>query len=64
MDEDKEAAFLFDFIIDNVIKPPGRWVLDQFGVRGPHEHETAALFTGLAFWAFVVFLVFALVLGW
>lgn len=64
MDEDKEASVLFEFVIDNVVKPPGQWVLDQVGVRHPHEHEMAAIFTGLAFWAFVVFLVFALVLGW
>ncbi|RXH24821.1 MULTISPECIES: hypothetical protein [Bradyrhizobium] len=64
MDEDKEAAFLFEFFVENVIMPPGRWVLDQVGVRHTHEHEIAALFTGLAFWAFAVFLVFALVLGW
>ncbi|PIS99587.1 hypothetical protein TSA1_01530 [Bradyrhizobium nitroreducens] len=64
MDDDKEASVLFDFLVENVIKPPGRWLLDQFGVRHPHEREMAALVTGLAFWAFVVFLACALVLGW
>ncbi|MDH6262637.1 hypothetical protein [Bradyrhizobium sp. BR13661] len=64
MDEDEEAWFIFTFFVENVIKPPGHWVLDQCGVRQPHEHETASLFTGLAFWAFVVFLAFALVLRW
>lgn len=52
------------FLVEHVITPPGRWVLEQFGVGRPHEHDIASLFTGLAFWAFVVFLVFALVLGW
>ena len=64
MDDDKEASVLFEFLVENVIKPPGQWLLDQIGVPHPHEREMASLFTGLAFWAFVVFLVFALVLGW
>ncbi|MCK1653839.1 hypothetical protein IVA88_20685 [Bradyrhizobium sp. 149] len=51
-------------LVKRVITPPGRWVLEQFGVRYPYEHETASLFTGLAFWVLVVFLVFAVVLGW
>ncbi|MBR0817901.1 hypothetical protein [Bradyrhizobium liaoningense] len=50
------------FLVKRVIMPPGRWVLEQFGERRPSE--MASLFTGLGFWAFVVFLVFALVLGW
>ena len=62
MDDDKEASLLFDFIIENVIKPPGRWMLEQVGE--PRPTEIASLVTGLAFWAFIVFLVFALVLGW
>ena len=50
------------FLVEHVITPPGQWVLEQFGVRRPHE--IASLFTGLGCWAFVVLLVFAVVLGW
>lgn len=50
------------FLVKRVIVPPGRWVLEQVG--DPNPTEVASLVTGLAFWAFVVFLVFALVLGW
>jgi hypothetical protein len=50
------------YLVERVIKPPGRWVLEQVGE--PCPTEIASLVTGLAFWAFVVFLVFALVLGW
>jgi hypothetical protein len=50
------------FLVKRVITPPGQWVLEQFGERRPNE--IASLFTGIAFWTFVVFLVFALVLGW
>jgi hypothetical protein len=50
------------FLVKRVITPPGQWVLEQFGE--PRPNEIASLVTGLAFWAFVVFLVFALVLGW
>ncbi|UWU81168.1 hypothetical protein N2603_22665 [Bradyrhizobium huanghuaihaiense] len=50
------------FLVKRVGMPPGRWVLEQIG--DPRPTETASLVTGLAFWAFVVFLVFALVLGW
>jgi hypothetical protein len=53
---------VFDFIVERVIMPPGRWVLEQAG--NPRPTDIASLVTGLAFWAFVVFLVFALVLGW
>ena len=49
------------FLVEHVITPPGQWVLEQFGVRRPHE--IGSLFTGLAFGAFVVLLVFAVVLG-
>ncbi|MCK1303249.1 hypothetical protein IVB33_09685 [Bradyrhizobium sp. 24] len=63
MNDDNDYEVL-KFFVENVIKPPGRWLLEQFGVRRPHEHETAPLFTGIAFWAFVVFLVCALVLRW
>lgn len=62
--DDDDTYDLVKFFGENVIKPPGRWVLEQFGVRRPHEHETASLFTGIAFWALVVVLVFAVVLGW
>jgi len=61
MDED----FIDDtirFLVKRVIMPPGQWVLEQVGEPSPSE--LASLVTGLAFWAFVVFLVFALVLGW
>ncbi|WIW49468.1 hypothetical protein ML401_15690 [Bradyrhizobium sp. 62B] len=61
MDED----FVDDpiaFLVKHVVMPPGRWVLEQFGERDPTE--IASLVAGLTFWAFVVFLVFALVLGW
>ncbi|MGX1322880.1 hypothetical protein AB7M17_006333 [Bradyrhizobium sp. USDA 377] len=61
MDED----FIDDtiaFLVKRVIMPPGRWVLEQVGE--PRPTEIASLVAGLAFWAFVVFLVFALVLGW
>lgn len=50
------------FLVKRVIMPPGQWVLEQVGE--PRPTEIASLVTGLAFWAFVVFLVFALVLGW
>jgi len=50
------------FLVKHVIMPPGRWVLEQVGK--PRPTEVASLVTGLAFWAFVVFLVFALVLRW
>ena len=53
---------VFEFLLKHVITPPGRWVLEQVGE--PLPTEIASLVTGLAFWAFVVFLVFALVLGW
>ncbi|MEH2485392.1 hypothetical protein [Bradyrhizobium sp. AZCC 2230] len=55
---------VFDFFVEHVITPPGRWVLQQLGVRRPHEHELASLFTGLAFWGLTGFLVFAVVMGW
>lgn len=50
------------FLVKRVVMPPGRWVLEQVGE--PRPTEVASLVTGLAFWAFVVFLVFALVLRW
>ena len=53
---------VFEFLVKRVVVPPGRWVLEQVG--DPDPSEIASLVTGLAFWAFVVFLVFALVLGW
>ncbi|MGT2438534.1 hypothetical protein ACU4GH_25280 [Bradyrhizobium betae] len=61
MDQD---TYIFDFFVQHVITPPGRWVLEQIGVRHPQEHELASLFIGIAFWAVAVFLGFALVLGW
>ena len=60
MDED----FVDDavaFLVKRVIMPPGRWVLEQVG--DPDPSEIASLVTGLAFWSFVVFLVFARVRG-
>ncbi|MCK1360155.1 hypothetical protein [Bradyrhizobium sp. 199] len=60
--DDDDDWFLIKFLVENVIKPPGRWVLEQIG--DPRPTEIASLVTGLAFWAFVVVLVFALVLGW
>jgi len=53
---------VFEFLVKRVIMPPGQWVLEQVG--DPRPTEIASLVTGSAFWAFVVFLVFALVLGW
>jgi hypothetical protein len=50
------------FLVKRVVMPPGRWVLEQVG--DPRPTEIASLVTGLAFWTFVVFLVFALVLWW
>lgn len=64
MDDGDDTSETVKFFVENVIKPPGRWVLEQFGVHRRDEHEIASLFTGIAFWAFVVFLVFAVVLGW
>jgi hypothetical protein len=61
---DDDTHDTIKFVVDHVITPPGRWVLEQIGVRHPQEHEIASLFIGIAFWAFVVVLVFALVLGW
>ena len=55
---------VFDFFVEHVIRPPGRWLLEQLGVRRPNEHEVASLFTGLAFWALSGFRVFAVVMGW
>jgi hypothetical protein len=63
MDDDDDWD-LIKFFVENVITPPGRWVLEQVGVRHAHEHEIASLVTGIAFWAFVVCLVLALVLRW
>ncbi|MCP3383273.1 hypothetical protein NLM31_23175 [Bradyrhizobium sp. CCGUVB4N] len=53
---------VFEFLVKHVVTPPGRWVLEQAG--DPDPTEIASLVTGLTFWAFVVCLVFALVLGW
>ncbi|HEV2159553.1 hypothetical protein [Bradyrhizobium sp.] len=64
MDDEDETWDTIKFFVEYVIIPPGRWVLEQFGVHPRDEHETASLFTGIAFWVLVVFLVFALVLGW
>ncbi|MBR1173612.1 hypothetical protein JQ617_06565 [Bradyrhizobium sp. KB893862 SZCCT0404] len=50
------------FLVKRVVVPPGQWVLEQVGE--PRPTEIASLVTGLTFWAFVVCLVFALVLGW
>ncbi|WP_158228785.1 hypothetical protein [Bradyrhizobium sp. Y36] len=58
MDDDDVISFL----VNRVVMPPGRWVLQQVGEPSPSD--IASLVTGLAFWAFVVFLVFALVRGW
>ncbi|MCK1396480.1 hypothetical protein [Bradyrhizobium sp. 1] len=60
--DDDDDWYLIKFVVERVITPPGRWVLEQFG--DPRPSEIASLFTGLAFWVFVVVLVFALVLGW
>ncbi|MGL9617567.1 hypothetical protein QRQ56_06170 [Bradyrhizobium sp. U531] len=60
MDDDIDDAI--SFLVKRVVMPPGRWVLEQVG--DPRPSEIASLVTGLAFWAFVVFLAFALVLGW
>ncbi|AJA63180.1 hypothetical protein JQ582_27730 [Bradyrhizobium japonicum] len=60
--DDDEIDDVISFLVKRVITPPGRWVLEQVG--DPSPTEIASLITGLAFWAFVVFLVFALVLGW
>ena len=62
--DDDEASDLFDYLVVKVVMPPGRWVLEQFGVRRASERDIASIITGMAFWAFAVFLVFALVLGW
>jgi hypothetical protein len=61
MDEDFVGDTIA-FLVKRVVMPPGRWVLEQIGESNPSE--VASLVTGLGFWAFVVFLVFALVLGW
>jgi hypothetical protein len=53
---------VFEFLVKHVVAPPGRWILEQVG--DPDPTDVASLVTGLAFWAFVVGLVFALVLGW
>jgi len=60
--DDDDIDDVISFLVKRVVIPPGRWVLEQVG--DPRPTEIAALVTGLAFWAFVVFLVFALVLGW
>ncbi|MDN5003877.1 hypothetical protein ACFQZO_23860 [Bradyrhizobium sp. GCM10027634] len=62
--DDKFISDMVTFLAENVITPPGRWVLEQFGVRHPREHEIASLFTGIAFWVLVVVPVCTLVLGW
>ncbi|WBL75268.1 hypothetical protein I3J27_19655 [Bradyrhizobium xenonodulans] len=60
--DDEDIDDVISFLVKRVIMPPGRWVLEQVG--DPRPSEIASLVTGLAFWAFVVFLVFALVLKW
>ncbi|BAL76707.1 hypothetical protein [Bradyrhizobium cosmicum] len=58
-----QDIYIFDVFVQHVITPPGRWVLEKIGVRHPQDHELAALFIGIAFWAFAVVLGVALVLG-
>ena len=60
MDDDIDDVI--SFLVKRVVMPPGEWVLQQVGQARPSE--IASLVTGLAFWAFVVLLAFALVLGW
>ncbi|QDP26322.1 hypothetical protein [Bradyrhizobium cosmicum] len=59
-----QDTYIFNVFVQHVIVPPGRWVLEQIGVRHPQDHELAALVIGIAFWAFAVVLGVALVLGW
>ena len=60
--DDDDIDDVISYLVKRVVMPPGRWVLEQVG--DPRPTEIASLVTGLAFWAFVVLLVFALVLGW
>ncbi|MBW7968594.1 hypothetical protein [Bradyrhizobium sp. BR 10289] len=60
--DDDDIDDVISYLVKRVIMPPGRWVLEQVG--DPDPTAIASLVTGLAFWAFVVLLVFALVLGW
>ena len=48
---------LIDFLVESFITATGRGVLKLLGVRRPQE--IASLFAGMAFWALVAFLVFA-----
>jgi len=53
---------LISFLIDTLVTGTGRSLLWEMNEREPPE--IVALVIGLAFWALLVFLVFALVVGW
>jgi hypothetical protein len=53
---------LFSFLIDTFVTGMGRLLLREMNEYVPPE--ILALVIGLAFWALVVFLVYAAVLGW
>lgn len=53
---------LISFLIDTLVTGTGRSLLWEINEREPPE--IVALVIGLAFWALLVFLVFALVVGW
>ncbi|MET4208913.1 MULTISPECIES: hypothetical protein [Bradyrhizobium] len=53
---------LFSFLIDTFVTGMGRLLLREMNEYDPPE--ILALVIGLAFWALVVFLVYAAVLGW
>ncbi|WP_155795199.1 hypothetical protein [Bradyrhizobium japonicum] len=53
---------LFSFLIDTFVTGMGRLLLREMNEYDPPE--ILALVIGLAFWALVVFLEYAAVLGW
>ena len=42
-----DDTYIVTFLVENVIMPAGRWVLEQVG--DPRPTEIASLVTGLAF---------------
>ena len=53
---------LFSFLIDTFVTGMGRLLLREMNEYDPPE--ILALVIGLAFWALLIFLVWAVMLGW
>ena len=53
---------LFSFLIDTFVTGMGRLLLREMNEYDPPE--IVALVIGLAFWALLIFLVWAVTLGW